>query len=68
MNLVEKLYKKYNERDKDFLLSPYSIHMALAMLKEGARGLTLKEFEELLGADPHILDVPTLKVANARAR
>ena len=65
MNFVEKLYKKYNEGDRNFLLSPYSIHMALVMLKEGARGLTLKEFEELLGPDPQVVDVQTVKTANA---
>lgn len=63
--LVEKLYEKYNKGDGNFLLSPYSIHMALAMVKEGARGQTLKEMEEVLGRDPKFIDLETLKIANA---
>jgi len=65
LSLVEKLYERYNEGDENFLLSPYSIHVALAMAKEGARGETLKEMEEVLGEDPEYIDVETLKVANA---
>lgn len=63
--LVEKLYEKYNASDRNFLLSPYSIHMALAMAKEGARGETLRQMEAVLGEDPKFLDIETLKVANA---
>lgn len=65
MSLVEKLYERYNKGDKNFLISPYSIHMALAMAKEGARGETLTEMEAVLGEDPTFIDVETLKVANA---
>jgi len=65
LSLVEKLYERYNKGDKNFLISPYSIHMALAMAKEGARGITFTEMEKVLGEDPSFIDVETLKVANA---
>ena len=65
LSLVEKLYERYNKGDKNFLISPYSIHMALAMAKEGARGITFTEMENVLGEDPSFIDVETLKVANA---
>lgn len=65
LSLAEKLYERYNESDRNFLISPYSIHMALAMAKEGARGVTLEEMEEVLGEDPKFIDAETLKIANA---
>ena len=65
MSLVEKLYERYNKGDKNFLVSPYSIHVALAMAKEGARGETLAQMEAVLGEDPTIIHSEVLKVANA---
>lgn len=35
--------------NKNYLISPYSIEMALAMVKEGANGDTLKQIEDIIG-------------------
>jgi len=42
-NLIKQSFKKEN-----FLISPYSIEIALNLLKEGADGDTLKEFDNVL--------------------
>ena len=66
MSLVEKLYKKYSETGGNFLLSPYSVHVALAMVKEGAVGRTNVEMNEVLGNfDPVVIDSETVRTANA---
>ena len=43
-----KLIKEVNEKE-NYLISPYSIEIALSMLKEGADGNTKKEIENLIG-------------------
>ena len=50
----------------NYLISPYSMEVALNMLKEGASGNTLKEIEDLVGTR-NISDVTSdkVKVANA---
>ena len=35
--------------EKNYLISPYSIEIALSMLKEGANGNTLKQLNEVFG-------------------
>lgn len=45
-----KLFKEINKIQKDnYLISPYSIEIALNLLKEGANNNTLKEIENLIG-------------------
>lgn len=58
---------KTTKRDKNYLVSPYSIEIALNMLKEGANGNTRKEIEDLI-TDRKINDVSIknrVKIANA---
>ena len=43
-----KLIKEVNEKE-NYLISPYSIEIALSMLKEGADGNTKEEIENLIG-------------------
>ena len=63
-----KLLKTVNSiaDDGNYLISPYSIEVALSMLKEGADGNTLKEIEDLIGSRK-INDISSdkVKVANA---
>jgi len=49
----------------NYLISPYSIEMALAMVKEGSNGDTLKQIEEMIGKR-NIKDVSNnyIKVSN----
>lgn len=63
--MIEELYEIYKDKQDNFLLSPYSIHIALAMAKEGAKGQTLEEMNDVLGPDPVIIEDETLHVANA---
>ncbi|XP_067134360.1 intracellular coagulation inhibitor 1-like isoform X2 [Centruroides vittatus] len=39
------------ENDKNIFFSPFSIHTALSMLNEGAKGVTSQEIREVLGYD-----------------
>lgn len=53
--------------EKNYLISPYSIEVALNMLKEGADGNTLKEIEKIL-SDRKINDISIkdrINIANA---
>ena len=62
INMIKSSFKEEN-----YLISPYSIEIALNMLKEGANGNTLKEIEKVL-SDRKISDVSIKKrvnVANA---
>ena len=44
------LIKEINKLEKDnYLISPYSIEMALSMLRDGASGKTREEIESLIG-------------------
>ena len=45
------LIKKFHELDnnKNYLISPYNIELALNMLRDGAEGNTLKELDNVLG-------------------
>ena len=67
-NFNLNLIKKVNiNKHENYLISPYSIEIALSMLKEGAEGNTLKEIENVIGSR-NISDI-TIKdhviVANA---
>ena len=62
MNLIESLYDRYKEGN--FLISPYSLKLALGMARLGARGKTREEMDLVLGADPPIIDDPSLSIAN----
>ena len=55
-----------NDNKDNYLISPYSIKIALNMLKEGANNNTLKEIDEVLN-EPLInkIDNPNIKIANA---
>lgn len=58
---------KTTRRDKNYLISPYSIEIALNMLKEGANGNTRKEIEDVV-TNRKINDVSIknrVKIANA---
>ena len=61
LKTVNSVYK-YN----NYLISPYSVEIALNMVKEGADGNTLKEIEDLVG-NRTINDITNdkVKVANA---
>jgi len=64
--MIEKLYEIYSKNQCNFLLSPYSIHIALAMAREGARGVTLEQMNDVMGeGDPAVIKSDTLAIANA---
>ncbi|MDT8719256.1 serpin family protein [Clostridium sp. 19966] len=50
-NFSINLFKKSYNKQENSLISPVSIYMALGMTENGAAGDTLKEFENLLGAE-----------------
>lgn len=65
-NISIKLLKQVNKKE-NYLISPYSIEIALNLLKEGANGNTLKEIENLIG-NRELTDLTIknrLSVANA---
>ena len=50
-NFNLNLIKKVNiNKHENYLISPYSIEIALSMLKEGAEGNTLNEIENVIGS------------------
>jgi serine protease inhibitor len=53
-------------RYENYLISPYSVEIALNMLKEGADGNTLKEIEDLVG-NREINNITSKKVSVANA-
>ena len=61
------LIKNVNQNQKDnYLISPYSIKVALNMLNEGAYGNTKKEIEKVLNNEPiNEISNKNIKVANA---
>ncbi|MBQ6498126.1 MAG: hypothetical protein IJI58_05370 [Bacilli bacterium] len=63
VNIIKEINK---EATDNYLISPYSIEMALSMLKEGADGTTREEIEDLIGdRDINILKIPKkVNVAN----
>ena len=64
INLIKQVDKN---RKENYLISPYSIEIALNLLKEGANGNTLKEIENLIG-NRELTDLTIknrLSVANA---
>jgi len=66
MTFTDRLYSIFSETGDNFLVSPYSIEMALCMVRHGARGRTLDEMSSVLGIDnPPYIEVDTLNVANA---
>jgi len=56
------LYSQLAKRDGNLLLSPYSIHAALAMAYEGARGETAEEMRSVL----HIPESRAVRLAGFR--
>ncbi len=65
-NLDINLLKLVNKKEEDnFLISPYSIKMALSLLKEGASGNTLNEINKILSNGPSKINNQYIKVANA---
>lgn len=62
-----KLIKTVNSINNDnYLISPYSIEIALNMLKSGANNNTLKEIENVVGTrDINNLEKNNVKIANA---
>ncbi len=65
MTFAEELYEIYRDRPGNALISPYSIAMALHMAREGAKGATLEQMNEVLGERPKLIDSEKLIVANA---
>ncbi len=65
MSFAEELYEIYRDRPGNALISPYSIAMALHMAREGAKGATLEQMNEVLGERPELIDSEKLAVANA---
>ena len=55
INLIKTVNKDYNE---NYLISPYSIEIALNMLKDGANGNTEKQINEVIGSRT----IPTFNV------
>ncbi len=49
INFAFELYKNSDSEDKNTLVSPLSVMLALGMTANGAAGNTLTEFEEVLG-------------------
>lgn len=50
INYYIKLIKEINKNEnKNYLISPYSIEMALSMLRDGAEGETKKQITDLIG-------------------
>ena len=47
-----RLYRELARRPGNVFVSPYSLEMALAMARVGARGSTARAFAQLLGNDP----------------
>ncbi len=65
LNLVKTVHK--NNNDNNYLISPYSIEMALNLLKSGAKGKTYDEINSLIG-DREMTDLRVnnrINVANA---
>ena len=64
LNLIKTINK---DKKENYLISPYSIEIALSMIKEGAKGNTLKEIEKVIDSrdinDAIIKD--KISVANA---
>lgn len=52
MNFAAELFKKAAHREKNSLISPLSVQLALAMTANGANGKTLEEIEAALGGLP----------------
>lgn len=62
-NIIKLTNRYYQD---NFLISPYSIKVALNMLKEGADGNTLAEIEQLLDKSTiGNVNNPNIKIANA---
>ncbi len=59
-NIIRKSFKEEN-----FLISPYSIEIALNMLKEGAQGKTKEELEKVLVTRELSVNNNNVKIANA---
>ena len=51
--------------EKNYLISPYSIEVALSMLREGAQGETKKELEKAVPARDLSISNDKVKIANA---
>lgn len=64
-NFDINLLKLVNKEEKDnYLISPYSIKMALSLLKEGANGNTLDEINKVL-KETNKINNKNVKIANA---
>lgn len=59
-NIIKKSFKEEN-----YLISPYSIEIALSMLKEGAQGKTKEEIEKVLTSRNLNISNDNVKIANA---
>ena len=54
LNIIKKIHEL--DKDKNYLLSPYNIEIALNMLREGANGNTKDEITKIIG-NRHINDI-----------
>lgn len=65
-NFNINMLKIVNQEENDnYLISPYSIKMALSLLKEGSNGNTLKEINNTLKEPPASINNKNIKIANA---
>ena len=62
INLIQAVNNSYQE---NYLISPYSIEIALNMLKDGSNGNTYKEIEEVVGSRDINKVNDDVKLANA---
>ena len=62
-----KLLKEVNKDTKEnYLISPYSINVALAMLRDGANNNTKAEIDKIIGTNnPTKINNPNIKISNA---
>lgn len=66
-NFSTTFFKDANKRlEGNYLVSPYSVEVALSMLRDGANGNTKDEISKLIGSNKvSLLDNKSVKIANA---
>lgn len=66
-SFTTKFIKEVNSNNKDnnYIVSPYSVEVALSMLKEGANGNTKKQINKVIQKEKTNIDNKNVKLANA---
>src|SRR5581483_11376200 len=62
--LEKDLWRQITKGEGNVVFSPYSVALALALVKAGARGTTREEISKLLPKDVDAIDAKQVKVAN----